>query len=79
MASTALAVTGCSDSTKQGLATCKVKAIEAYKPENVEFDNRSADYVYYCMRAAGYHRRVDATCQGRIGNMMDFCWQPGWW
>ena len=31
MASTALAVTGCSDSTKQGLATCKVKAMEAYK------------------------------------------------
>ncbi|HSB58414.1 MAG TPA: hypothetical protein VLD66_02320, partial [Methyloceanibacter sp.] len=76
----ALPPCGCTDDRESDLAACKVKAIEAYKPENVEVDNPSADYVYYCMLAAGYREQLRETCKGRIGIMIESCWHPkNWW
>ena len=53
---TTLAVAGCSDSTKQDHAACKVKAMENYnlKLSSMENEDDASYYVQICMEAAGY-------------------------
>ena len=55
----AVALAGCSDSTMQDHAACKLKAMEQYKTNlsSKEHDDELAYYVKICMEAAGYKER----------------------
>jgi hypothetical protein len=53
LAAISVALVGCKD-VGRDLAACKVKAMEVYKPADVETDASASLYVRNCMEAAGY-------------------------
>jgi hypothetical protein len=77
----ALAVWGCVEDQEQALRKCEFSALSTYKdgwqtwgPESPKYRN----YIYTCMRAAGYERNVKANkCPVDIYMEHNpYCYQP---
>ncbi len=77
---------GCGDDTTgRDVANCTAKAMELFKPQDVDNDERSANYVQVCMIAAGY--QMEHTCweawvdsKSATGLLLNSCWYPdSWW
>jgi hypothetical protein len=75
----ALAVAGCSDTTKRDLATCRLKAIEEYhlRAASKDDDEDAAYYVEICMQAEGYQLHVSTKgCSDTASRLKaDNCYQ----
>jgi hypothetical protein len=79
LATTALVLTGCSNTVEQDIAGCKMKAIELFKPnEPVWRHGPAAAYVRECMLAAGY--LPSSECGADMGDFSGCYRSPdSWW
>jgi hypothetical protein len=68
---TALALTGCGSITKkeQMLYKCKLHAEDNLK--NPISDSHYHNYIELCMRAEGYKRKWNATCDFKTNPLID--------
>jgi hypothetical protein len=74
----AFASAGCSNDSERDIASCRAKAMEAFKQERV-WDGTSGAYLADCMRAAGY--LMESSCIN-LRNVWDMtmCYYPdNWW
>jgi hypothetical protein len=80
----ALALAGCSDSTKQDFAACKLRAIETYDltVSSTEHESDAAYYVQVCMEAAGYELNISTpACRDTASRWIaENCYhRKAWW
>jgi hypothetical protein len=83
-AAATLALYGCSDSVQQDVAKCKLKAIELYRPVQIDklWSAEPLRYVEECMLATGYRLNVknrDCT-EKSYRSVLPYCWyRETWW
>ena len=73
LAAISVTLIGCKD-VGRDMAACKVKAIEVYKPNLLEADERAREYVLNCMQAMGY-RLVSLCASSTAGYTYLTCYE----